>query len=208
MAVAVGISDMSQVTGDTRHMAHDMCHVTCDMWHVTSDTWHLTLDTWHQNFWGVGIFVSVRLSAHIERFSVFRMRAFCGMLLWRDITRLGIKLILQNMQLFTPILSSMARDSDGCGWLQGLFRIWCLKNPNSINFSYFLLNKYVHIPCSLLLLHLFYTCFVLILYSFSTCSPLALYLFSSLSLLLFYVFSTCSLLVVYLFSTSSLLILY
>ena len=52
VTVAVGVSDMWQVTRD--------------MWHLTHDTWHMTYD----------FFVLVLLSAHVERFIVSCMRDF------------------------------------------------------------------------------------------------------------------------------------
>ena len=63
MAVAVGVSDMWQVTSNMWHMTFDkwQWHMKCDMWHVkrymwnmkcdrwyvTNDTWHMTPDIWH-----------------------------------------------------------------------------------------------------------------------------------------------------------------
>ena len=41
MAVALGLSDMWQVTGDTRHRTRDEWYVTHDTWHVTPDMWSL-----------------------------------------------------------------------------------------------------------------------------------------------------------------------
>ena len=67
MAVAVGVSDMWQVTCDT-------WHVTCDMWYVTHDMWHLTPDIWHLHL--ICIHFLVLLSAHFERFSVSRIQDF------------------------------------------------------------------------------------------------------------------------------------
>ena len=58
LAVAVGVSDMWQVTGDR--------------WHMTGDAWHLIHDTWLLCFFFY-VKVSVQLSAHIERFSVSHM---------------------------------------------------------------------------------------------------------------------------------------
>ena len=57
VAVAVGVNDMWQVTGDT-----------CVTWHVT---WCLT----HEKYFLL-IFLSVLLTAHVKRFSVSRMRDF------------------------------------------------------------------------------------------------------------------------------------
>ena len=69
MAMALGVSDRWQVT--------------CDNWHATWDTWHVTHDFlkiyllqflagWNYS----DFFVSVPLSAHIERLSVSRVRDF------------------------------------------------------------------------------------------------------------------------------------
>ena len=43
VAVAVGVSDWWQVTGDR-------WNATRKAWHLTPDTWHVTGDTWHQIF--------------------------------------------------------------------------------------------------------------------------------------------------------------
>ena len=37
MAVAVGVSEMQQVTGDTRHVTHDTLHMTRDTGHLSPD---------------------------------------------------------------------------------------------------------------------------------------------------------------------------
>ena len=46
VVVAVGVSDMLEVTGDTWYVTCDRWHVTRDMWYLTHDTWNLTHDTW------------------------------------------------------------------------------------------------------------------------------------------------------------------
>ena len=67
VAVAVDVSDMTQVTGD-------MQHVTCDTWQMTQDTYHVT-QFFLPIFFGIFIFF-VLLSAHVVRFPVSRMRDF------------------------------------------------------------------------------------------------------------------------------------
>ena len=47
MALAVCVSDMWHVTGNTWHLTPDTCHLTPDPWHLTRDTWYVTPDIWH-----------------------------------------------------------------------------------------------------------------------------------------------------------------
>ena len=47
LAVAVWISDIWQVTGDTGHLKPDTWHLTPDTGHLTPDTYNLTPDNWH-----------------------------------------------------------------------------------------------------------------------------------------------------------------
>ena len=50
----------------------DRWHLTPDMWHMTPDTWNLTPDTWFYFY----LFLSVLLSAQLERLSISRMLNF------------------------------------------------------------------------------------------------------------------------------------
>ena len=70
VAVAVGVSDMLQGTGDTRHLTHDT-------WRLTPYTSHLTPD----------FFLSVQLSAHDEKFIVSQMRDFSNSFLKKNSLR-------------------------------------------------------------------------------------------------------------------------
>ena len=45
VAVAVGVSNMLQVTSDTGHVTHDTLQATRYTRHVTPDMWYLTHDT-------------------------------------------------------------------------------------------------------------------------------------------------------------------
>ena len=54
-------------------MKHDTWHMTHEIWHVTPDTWTMN----HEHF-----IVLVLLSAHIDRFSVSRVRKNFPQLLW------------------------------------------------------------------------------------------------------------------------------
>ena len=47
VAVAVGASDMWQVTGDTQHLTPDTWHLTSDTSRLTFDTWQMTYENWH-----------------------------------------------------------------------------------------------------------------------------------------------------------------
>ena len=68
-------------TCDRWHRTYDTWHVTPDTGHLRLDTWHMKPDTWHQtceSWWKIQfiyifcclIFLSMLLSAHVERFSV------------------------------------------------------------------------------------------------------------------------------------------
>ena len=69
LLVAVGVSDMWEVTGDTRHMTHHTCNMTHDRWkrHMTFDAWHMTHVMWHLILFSFFFF---------KKFSVSRIQDF------------------------------------------------------------------------------------------------------------------------------------
>ena len=109
VVVAVGVSNMWQMTRDIWHITHDTWHltpdtwhlspdtwhVTCDTWHLKPDTWHLTPDTWHMthDIWHVTTFFYFFfcIAADVERFNFFFFSGFLDV--W---TKLGAYLNTQN----------------------------------------------------------------------------------------------------------------
>ena len=73
-SVAVAVSDIWQVTGNTQYIKHDTWHLTSDTRNLTPDIWHVTHDICFICF--NYLFFSVLLPANVERFSVPQMRDF------------------------------------------------------------------------------------------------------------------------------------
>ena len=80
VAVAVGVSDRWQVSGDWWQMTGDTRHIKHNKWHLTCDTWHMTFYLFKKEIAPFcrlfSVFVFVWISAHIDRFSVLCLLHF------------------------------------------------------------------------------------------------------------------------------------
>ena len=91
VTVTVGVSDMWQVTCDTRH-------VTCDMWHLTCGTRQLTPDTWHLHY--KYIFFYWWFYSHTLRDSVFPVHKIIFLHLIAHYRACNLHEFLLNWQIY------------------------------------------------------------------------------------------------------------
>ena len=100
VAVAVGVSDTWQVTGDTQHVTHDT-------WNVTSKTWHVTHNLFFF-FFSVLVRFGIGATIRTRRENLCLLYTGFSLLSSRDI----INPMTLTLQLWNPTdFASLTRDS-------------------------------------------------------------------------------------------------